>query len=350
MRIAQVAPLYESVPPKLYGGTERVVSYLTESLVQRGHDVTLFASGDSSTKAELVPVCLQALRLDNCQEPLAYHIYSLETVARMAHHFDLIHFHCDYLSFPYGRRLRVPHVSTLHGRLDIPDLLPLYQEFHEIPLISISDAQRKPFPNANWISTVYHGLPNDLYKFTETPSRYLSFVGRISPEKRVDRAIKLAIRTEIPIKIAAKIDKTDEEYYLAKIKPLMKHSLVEYVGEISEEEKSRFLGNSLAMLFLVNWPEPFGLAMIEALACGTPVIAAHCGSVPEIIEHGVSGFIVDSFSQAIEAINRIESISRFKCRRAFERRFSIDRMVQDYERAYQKLVTTEKRGPHISAA
>src|SRR5438094_3258 len=294
MRIAQVAPLYESVPPKYYGGTERVVSYLTEELVRQGHEVTLFASGDSVTKARLIAACQRSLRLDkHCIDQFAHHIVMLERVFQQAREFDIVHFHVDYLHFSTSRRQQITHVTTLHGRLDIPDLLPLYQEFRDMPVISISNVQREPLPWANWQATVYHGLPADLYRFRAQPGSYLAFLGRISPEKRVDRAIEIAKRTGIPLKVAAKVDPVDKDYFEREIEPLLRDSAVaECVGEISDEEKDEFLGNAYALLFPIDWPEPFGLVMIEAMACGTPVIAYDGGAVSEVIEEGQTGFSV----------------------------------------------------------
>lgn len=339
MRIAQVSPLYESVPPKYYGGTERVVSYLTEELVAQGHEVTLFASGDSVTKARLVAPCRRSLRLDeNCTDPLAHHLLMLEMVAQRAWEFDLIHYHVDYLHFPLSRRLSRPHVTTLHGRLDIPDLVPLYREFRDMPVISISNAQREPLPFANWQGTVYHGLPLDRYTFRPGPGRYLAFLGRISPEKRVDRAIRIALRTGMDLKIAAKVDRVDREYFESVVKPLLKEPGIEYVGEIGEGEKDEFLGNALALLFPIDWPEPFGLAMIEALACGTPVIAYRRGSVPEVLDHGVTGFIVHGFEDAVRAVEEVHKIDRARCRAVFEERFSARRMAQDYLAIYQNIL------------
>ncbi|MFO7173261.1 MAG: glycosyltransferase family 4 protein [Bacillota bacterium] len=339
MRIAQVAPLYESVPPRLYGGTERVVSYLTEELVRRGHEVTLFASGDSQTSANLVAICPQALRLGGAVDQMCHHILMLEKVFQLADSFDVIHFHCDYLHFPLSRRFaKVPVVTTLHGRLDLPDIRPLYEEFRDQPVVSISDAQRRPLPFLNWQRTVYHGLPADLYTFHEKPGDYLAFLGRISPEKRVDRAIEIARRVGMRIKIAAKIDAADRAYYEEKIRPLMQDPLVEFIGEIGEKEKDEFLGNAYALLFPIDWPEPFGLVMIEALACGTPVIAYPHGSVPEVLEDGVTGFIVRSIDEAVAAVERIPEIDRRACRAAFERRFTAERMAEDYLEVYTKLI------------
>ena len=339
MRIAQVAPLYESVPPQYYGGIERVVSYLTEELVRQGHEVTLFASGDSATKARLVAPCRRSLRLDKeCVDQLAHRIVEVELVLKHSSRFDIIHFHIDYLHFSLLRRQTVPYLTTLHGRLDIPDLVPLYQEFTEVPVSSISDAQREPLPWLNWQGTVYHGLPEDLYRFHETPGTYLAFLGRISPEKRVDRAIEIAKRIGMELKIAAKVDPVDRAYFEHTVEPLLKEPLVEYIGEIGESPKNEFLGNAYALLFPIDWPEPFGLVMIEALACGTPVIAYRHGSVPEVIEDGVTGFIVDGLEDAIRAAERISTLSRKRCRRVFEQRFSASRMVAGYLAMYQRLI------------
>jgi len=338
MRIAQVAPLYESVPPKLYGGTERVVAYLTEELVRQGHDVTLFASGDSVTRARLVSPCRQSLRLDEgCIDQLAHHVVLLEQVFSMAREFDVLHFHVDYLNFALSRRQCVPHLTTLHGRLDIPDLAPLYREFPDIPLVSISDAQRAPLPWVNWRGTVYHGLPAELYALHPEPGRYFAFLGRISPEKRVDRAIAIARRLDIPLKIAAKVDRVDLAYF-ESIKPLLEEPLVEFIGEIGDHEKDEFLGNALALLMPIDWPEPFGLVMIEAMACGTPIVARRQGSVPEVIEDGVTGFAVDSAEAALCAAAHVGSIDRRRCREEFERRFSASRMATDYVAVYADLL------------
>jgi glycosyltransferase involved in cell wall biosynthesis len=339
MRIAQVAPLFESVPPKYYGGTERVVSYLTEELVRQGHDVTLFASGDSVTKARLVAVTRRSLRLDkHCVDRMAHHMLLLEHVFRRVDEFDIVHFHIDYLHFPLSRRHRFAHVTTLHGRLDIPDLVPLYEEYREMPVVSISDAQRAPLPFANWQATVYHGIPEDLYRFREAPGRYLAFLGRISPEKRVDRAIEIAKRVEMPLKIAAKVDQVDREYFEDYIRPRLDHPLVEYVGEIGEGEKDEFLGNAYALLFPIDWPEPFGLVMIEAMACGTPVIAYRKGSVPEVMEEGRTGFIVETLEDAVRAVRRVPELSRRRCREVFEERFTASRMARDYVAVYERIL------------
>lgn len=345
MRIAQVAPLYESVPPKYYGGTERVVSYLTEELVRQGHEVTLFASGDSVTSAHLAPACHRSLRLDkHCIDTMAHHIVMLEQVYKQAEQFDFIHFHVDYLHFPLSRRCRFPHLTTLHGRLDIPDLEPLYKEFSEMPVVAISNAQRQPLPWINWQGTVYHGLPEDLYPFVEKPENYLAFLGRLCPEKRVDTAIEIAKRLEMPLKIAAKVDKVDEVYFDTLVKPLLEHPLIEYVGEIGESEKGEFLGKATALLFPVDWPEPFGLVMIEAMASGTPVIARDRGSVQEVIEHGITGFICDEVKDAVEAVKRISIFNRRQCRKKFEERFSVARMARDYVTIYQRLIEEGDHG------
>ena len=339
MKIAQVAPLYESVPPKLYGGTERVVSYLTEELVRQGHQVTLFASGDSVTQARLVQACAHSLRLDQkCRDQLAHHIVLLEQVFRQASAFDLIHFHIDYLHFPLSVRQHIPTVTTLHGRLDLPDLVPLYQMFPSIPVVSISDAQRAPLPWVNWLGTVYHGLPEDLYTFRETPGSYLAFLGRISPEKGVEQAIAIAQHVGMPLKIAAKVDHADREYFQEVVQPLLKNSLIEYVGEVGGDNKDAFLGQAYALLFPIDWPEPFGLVMIEAMACGTPVIAYPCGSVPEVLEHGVTGWIVEGMEEVVQAVERVPALSRARCRQVFEERFSASRMAHDYLRLYKKLL------------
>jgi Glycosyltransferase len=343
LKIGQVAPLYESVPPKLYGGTERVVSYLTEELVEQGHHVTLFASGDSVTKARLVPVCDRALRLnETCEDQMVHHIGMLQRVLDECDQFDLIHFHIDYLHFPLSRLMRLPHVTTLHGRLDIPDLKPFYRMFSDMPVISISNEQRRPLPDINWVGNVYHGLAGDHFKPVYTPGKYLAFLGRISKEKGVDRAIEIAVRSGIPLKIAAKIDKSDQDYFEQNIKKLMDHPLIEYVGEITENEKQEFLSNAIALVFPINWIEPFGLVMIEAMACATPVVAWNRGSVPEVIEHGVNGFIVDNVDDAVEAVRNIGLIDRLECRRVFEDRFTATRMASDYIKVYSKVIELEK--------
>jgi glycosyltransferase involved in cell wall biosynthesis len=343
MKIAQVAPLYESVPPKYYGGTERVVSYLTEELVRQGHDVTLFASGDSETKARLVAACRSSLRLHkHCQNQMAHHFVMLERLFQRAADFDIVHFHIDYLHFPLSRRELITHVTTLHGRLDIPDLVPLYQEFQDMPVISISNGQREPLPWANWQAMVYHGLPVDMYRFREKPGNYLAFLGRVSPEKRVDRAIEIARRVGMPLKIAAKVDPVDRDYFESVISPLLSNSPVEFVGEISDREKDEFLGNAYALLFPIDWPEPFGLVMIEAMACGTPVIAYRGGAVPEIMEQGHTGFIVHGVEDAVEAVRDVAQLSRKRCREVFEERFTATRMAHDYVQQFERLIASNQ--------
>jgi len=339
MRIAQVAPLYESVPPKLYGGTERVVSWLTEELVREGNDVTLFASADSRTLAYLEPLVPQGLRLDpGCRDPLAHHMIAVDRVAARAHRFDVIHFHTDYLHFPVSRLLSVPHLTTLHGRLDLPDLQPLFRHFCDVPLVSISNNQRAPLPMANWQATVHHGLPPEHFAFGAGDGGYLAFLGRISPEKRPDRAIAIAIATGMPLKIAAKVDPVDREYFEARIRPLLRHPLVEFIGEIGDSDKAEFLGKAAALLFLIDWPEPFGLVMIEAMACGTPVIGWRCGAVPEVVEEGKTGFIVDSIESAAAAVARLGEFDRAACLQAFEARFCARRMARDYLAVYQAVI------------
>jgi glycosyltransferase involved in cell wall biosynthesis len=338
LKIAQVAPLYESVPPKLYGGTERVVSYLTEALVSLGHDVTLYAAGDSVTSAKLRPACYHALRMDESSiDGHADHVLLVEKVFQESGAFDIVHSHIDYGAFPLLRRMETPHITTLHGRLDIPNLQNLYREFDDEPVISISNRQRLPLSWANWQATVYHGMPEKLYTLNERPGRYLAFLGRISPEKRVEDAIKVAKRSGIPLKIAAKVDKTDREYFEIVIKPLLGDG-VEFIGEIGELEKNEFLGNALALLFMIDWPEPFGLAMIESLACGTPVIARARGSVPEIVEHGATGFVVENVEEAGKAVEQVGQLSRKHCRETFEKRFSATRMAANYLAVYKKII------------
>jgi len=340
LRIAQLAPLYEQVPPKLYGGTERVVSYITEELVRRGHEVTLFASGDSQTKARLWPGCERALRLTGRPEMGTYLQLPMisDAYQKAKEHFDIIHSHIDYWSFPFAQLVDVPTVATMHGRLDIDELKPIYARFRDVPLVSISDAQRRPLEFVNWIATVYHGLPGENLRPRFEPGQYLAFLGRISPEKRPDIAIEVAKKTGIPLKIAAKVDVVDREYFEAVIKPRLSPPDVEYIGEIGEDEKSDFLRNAYALMFTIDWPEPFGLAMIEALACGTPVIARPCGSVPEILEPGVTGLIGESVEELMAAVKQVDRLSRRECRRQFERRFTVECMVDRYEEVYRKLI------------
>ena len=337
MRIAQVAPLTESVPPKHYGGTERIVSYLTEELVRAGHDVTLFASGDSVTQARLIPGCRASLRLDKLSvDHLAHHLVMIDRVLEHARDFDVIHFHTDYLHFPVSRYLPVPHITTLHGRLDLPDLVPVYDRFRDVSLISISNAQREPLPLANWVKTIYHGLPPELFQFRPNPGNYLAFLGRISREKRADRAIEIAKRTGMQLKIAAKVDRADRRYFKRVVEPLLQKSHVEWVGEISDREKDNFLGNAYALLFPIDWPEPFGLVMIEAMACGTPIIAYDGGAVREIIKEGQTGFIATNIEEAVEAVRRVPELNRADCRKVFENRFTVTRMAGDYVRTYER--------------
>lgn len=344
MKIAQVAPLTESVPPKAYGGTERIVCYLTNKLVEMGHEVSLFASGDSVTNAKLIAPTPLALRHNpDVVDPLAHVFYMLEKVQQLKHEFDIIHYHVDYFHFPYSRRNGMPHCTTMHGRLDIPDLQVLFREFSEMPLISISNSQRKPLPFANFIQTIYHGIPTDLLNYRSKKGDYVAFIGRISPEKRLDRAIEIASKAGIPLKVAAKVDKADLAYYEAKIKPLMQgNRQVEFIGEINDEMKNDFLGEARALLFPIDWPEPFGLVMIEAMACGTPVIAFNCGSVPEVIDEGKTGFIVNSTEEAVECLRNIDRIDRKLCRTIFEKRFSDTRMAGDYLDLYQQLTEAKK--------
>jgi glycosyltransferase involved in cell wall biosynthesis len=340
MKIAQVAPLIESVPPRLYGGTERVVSYLTEELVRLGHDVTLFASGDSRTAAKLVASVPQALRLNPAvKDSLPYSVLQLEHLRQRLDEFDVVHFHSDYIHLPLARALLGERtITTMHGRLDLPDYQPLFAEFSDSPLVSISNDQRKPLPNANWIGTVYHGLPTGVCTFQPHPrGRYLAFLGRISPEKRPDRAIEIAARAGMTIRIAAKVDAADRDYFRTRIEPLLSQPHVEYIGEISEHEKSEFLGNAQALLFPIDWPEPFGLVMIEAMSCGTPCIAWHTGSVPEVVDHGVTGWIVDSIADAVEAVHQLPLLDRRAVRARFEQRFSAERMARSYLQIYKKL-------------
>lgn len=337
LRIGMVAPLCEATPPKLYGGTERVVANLTDALVGLGHKVTLFASGDSSTNATLVPMREQALRLDPAplKSDTAAHLVMLHELAHQAHKFDVLHFHIDLFHLPFFTDIAARTLTTLHGRLDMKDLPEAYARWPEYPLVSISDNQRKPLEFANWIGTVHHGLPVHVYKFSPEPrGRYLAFLGRISPEKRPDRAIALAKATGIPLKIAAKVDNADKAYFRNEIEPLLNDPLIEYVGEIDDRQKIDFLGNALALLFPIDWPEPFGLVMIEAMACGTPVIAWHCGSVPEIITDGVSGRIVSSEEEAIHAIRTLHWLDRRRVRAEFEQRFTSLVMARNYQRLY----------------
>jgi glycosyltransferase involved in cell wall biosynthesis len=341
MRIAQVAPLYESVPPKLYGGTERVVSYLTEELVRLGHEVTLFASGDSQTKAKLVPACPRALWRDsNCRDALPHHVRLMEQVFQDVSRFDVLHFHCDYLHFPLLRRHPCPSVTTLHGALHVPDLKALFEAYPEVPLVAISNDQRRPMPWAPWQATVYHGLPRDLHTFRHRPGDYLAFLGRISPEKGLDRAIAISRQAGLRLKVAARVCAEDRPYYQQAIEPLLRESRswVEFIGEVGGPEKDEFLGKAHALLFPIDWAEPFGLVMIEALACGTPVIAFRRGSVPEVLADGVTGFVVDGVEEAARAVSRVAGLNRQTCRQVFEERFDAARMARDYLEVYRRLV------------
>lgn len=346
MRIAQISPLTEAVPPKLYGGTERVISWLTEELVSLGHEVTLFASGDSETKATLSPMWPRALRLDgSVRDPNALHMTMIEQVCRRAADFDILHFHLDYYPFSVMSRQNIPFLTTLHGRLDLPEHQPMFETFSSIPLVSISNSQRRPIHKARWIDTVYHGLPMDLLQpQPETPS-YLAFLGRISPEKRVDRAIHIAERCGLPLKIAAKVDPADQDYFNDQIRHLIDQPHVDFIGEISDSEKSKFLSAAIALIVPIDWPEPFGLVMIEAMACGTPVIAYNRGAAPEIVEDGVTGFVVEDETSAIAAVKNVSMLSRKVIRRKFEERFSSTRMAQDYLKAYESVCAQSSAKP-----
>jgi len=339
MKIAQICPLYESCPPKLYGGTERIVFYLTEELLRFGHDVTLFASGDSRTSANLEPQCDEALRLNQrCKDPLAHHFAMLHRVYRRKAEFDLIHFHTDYLHFPLFADSWQKTLTTLHGRLDLPDLAVIVRECQMMPLVSISASQRTPLAWANWYGTVQHGLPRDLHRLGDGAGGYLAFLGRVSPEKGLDRAITIARDVGLPLQIAAKVDPVDRDYFEEAIVPLLDDPLIEFVGEIGENEKGRFLGDAVALLFPIDWPEPFGLVLIEAMANGTPVIAFGRGSVPEIIEDGLTGFIVDDIASAARAVPLAARLDRHAIRRRFEERFTADRMARDYLALYQRVL------------
>lgn len=344
MRIAQISPLMEAVPPKFYGGTERIVAYLTDALVAMGHQVTLFASGDSSTRASLEPAWPQALRLDpTIRDHIALLIAMLETVARRAGEFDVVHLHCDYLGYAALRRTGVPFLATLHGRLDLPELKPLYSVFSDVPVVSISDAQRGPLPEARYIATVPHGLPEGLLLAGSGAGGYLAFLGRISPEKAPDRAIRIAARAGMKLKIAAKVDRVDQEYFKREIEPLLTQPHVEFIGEIAEHQKAEFLGNAAGLLFPIAWREPFGLAMIEAMACGTPVVAMRNGSVPEVVDEGVTGFITASEAEAATAAVRLPELDRVRIRKVFEKRFTAQRMAKDYVSLYQRLIGESHR-------
>ncbi|HEV2302741.1 MAG TPA: glycosyltransferase family 4 protein [Stellaceae bacterium] len=348
MRIAQISPLMEAVPPKLYGGTERVVAYLTDALVEMGHQVTLFASGDSVTKAVLEPACRAALRLDpTIRDHVAALIAMLEGVAARAHEFDVIHLHCDYLGYGPMRRAGAPFLATLHGRLDLPELKLVYRTYPEVPVVSISDAQREPLPEARYVETVQHGLPQQLLTPGSGAGGYLAFLGRISPEKAPDRAVRIAARAGMRLKIAAKIDRVDRDYFAAEIAPLFEQPHVEYIGEIPEERKSEFLGNAAGLIFPITWREPFGLAMIEAMACGTPVVAMRIGSVPEVIDEGVTGFVVEDEAEAAAAARRLLMLDRARVRRVFDERFTAHRMAENYLAIYRRLIA-ERETPRAT--
>ena len=348
MRIAQIAPLMESVPPRLYGGTERIVSYVTDELVRLGHDVTLFASGDSVSTATLVPCATIALRLDsNVRDFIPYYMLMLDRVRELADEFDILHFHIDQFHFPLFRPIAHRTVTTLHGRQDLHDLKPLYLGFGDMPLVSISENQRRPVLNSNFVATVYHGIPADLLSANYHPrGGYLAFLGRISPEKRPDRAIQIAQAAGIPLKIAAKVDRVDEAYFREQIEPLLSLPGIEFLGEINDRGKAKFLGEARALLFPVDWQEPFGLVMIEAMACGTPVLAFRCGSVPEIIDPGVTGAIVESMEEAVQVLPRVLSLDRRRVRRRFEQRFTAGRMARDYVQVYRSLLGRERPVQH----
>jgi glycosyltransferase involved in cell wall biosynthesis len=348
MKIAQIAPLVESCPPRLYGGTERIVSYLTEELVRLGHDVTLFASGDSRTSAELAACCDMALRLNSdVRDPLPYHMRMMDEIRRRADEFDVLHFHVDFLHYPIAAAFADRMLTTLHGRLDIPDVKPFYSVFPDYPLVSISHDQRRPMPPVNWAGVVHHGLPTDLLPFVGRPQGdYLAFLGRISREKRPDRAIEIATRAGMKLRIAAKIDRVDQDYWDTVIEPLVdSHPNVEFIGEINERQKAEFLGQARALLFPIDWPEPFGLVMIEAMACGTPVIAFRRGSAPEVVDEGITGFVVNDVQQAVAAARSAAKLDRAEVRATFEKRFAAERMALDYLQIYEGL-----RGARSAAA
>lgn len=344
MRIAQIATLHERVPPAGYGGTERVVHYLTEELVRRGHDVVLFASGDSQTSAKLCACVPQALRLSGQVADASVHnVIQLDRVVEQLDNFDILHFHNGHTHYPLANLLGIPHLNTLHGPLHAPEQKLLYTHFHQVPLVSISETQRQPVPGANWLGNVYHGLPNDLYRYQASPRPYLAFIGRISPEKRLDRAIAIATAVGLPLKVAAKIDPVDTPYFHEHIEPLLKNNpLVEFVGEVDDAGKQDLLGHALALLFPIDWPEPFGLVMIEANACGTPVIAWRNGSTPEVIREGVNGFLVTSIEEAIATVGRLEQLDRSRVRSHFEVCFSVSRQAEDYEQLYRHQIQARR--------
>jgi glycosyltransferase involved in cell wall biosynthesis len=344
MRIAQISPLWESVPPQRYGGTERVVHYLTEELVRLGHEVVLFASGDSQTSAELFPCVPEALRFAGHQgDPTIHEVIQIHRVIEQLDRFDILHFHTGHFHFPALAHLPVPFLNTMHGPLTHPDQALLYRHFDQVPLVSISDAQRQPIPHAHWLGTIHHGLPSDLYRFEPRPHDYLAFVGRVSPEKRLDRAIEIAMAVGLPLKVAAKIDRVDQAYYHETIEPLLQgNPLVEFIGEVDDAGKQELYGHARALLFPIDWPEPFGLVMIEANACGTPVIAWRNGSTPEVIQHGINGFLVDSIEEAVAAVRRVDSLDRARVRANFEVRFSATRQAREYEQLYGHLIQARR--------
>ena len=346
MRIAQIAPLAESCPPKLYGGTERIVHFLTEELVEQGHEVTLFASGDSQTKGDLVQCVPEALRLvDGAQNLVPHHLSMIERIRRRLDDFDIVHFHIDLFHYPSIQQWDTPTITTLHGRLDLPELFGCYETFSHVPLVSISNNQRLPMPPVNWVDTVYHGLPSQLLPYNAEGGDYLVFLGRISPEKRPDRAIEIAVRSGKTLKIAAKIDAVDEEYWNTEIRPMVEaHDGIEYIGEVNEAEKATLLAGAAALLFPIDWPEPFGLVMIEAMSCGTPVIAWKNGSVPEVMDNGVSGRIVESIEEAIAAVDEVVAMDRSTVRECFEQRYTAERMARDYVDIYERLIAEHSAG------
>jgi glycosyltransferase involved in cell wall biosynthesis len=345
MRIAQISPLFEAVPPKLYGGTERVVYSLTEELVAMGHDVTLFASGDSVTSATLAPMRDQALRLDpTVKDWVAAYYRMVELIYRRKDEFDVLHFHIDYFPLSLFSRQNVPFLTTLHGRLDVPEFVEAYGTFRDAPFVSISDSQRRPIPQLNWVRTVLHGMPANLLTPQPVKQEYAAFLGRISPEKGVDRAIKIAGKAGLKLKIAAKVDNADKEYYDTLIKPLIQGNHdVEFIGEINDAQKPAFLSGAHALLFPIDWPEPFGLVMIESMACGTPVIAFNCGSVPEVMDDGVTGFIVNDIDSAVAAVGKLHTLDRARVRATFDRRFTARRMAEDYVDVYEELAENARQ-------
>ena len=348
MRIAQIAPLAEAVPPKLYGGTERVIWWLSEALVEQGHDVTLFASGDSISSARLVACAPRALRLSGINDHTAHLLVMLDRVRQVADEFDILHFHTDLLQFPLFRSLAHKCVTTLHGRQDLPDFWPIHRAFPEMNLVSISNAQRAPIRHASFLHTVHHGMPRHLIRCGAGDGGYLAFIGRISPEKRPDRAIEIAKRAGLPLRIAAKVDYVDRAYFAERIEPLLDDPLIEFVGEIGDRDKDEFLGRALALLFPIDWPEPFGLVMIEAMAAGTPVIAWRAGSTAEVIEHGRSGLLVDSVDEAVAAVENVRRLPRREVRASFEERFTAERMASDYVALYRRLIASAARRPAFS--